>query len=56
MRGQITVLLSASNSGVSGYGNFVVVLTGYQIYGMIAFGLIVLIAIMTIFARKGKNN
>jgi hypothetical protein len=56
MRGQITVLPSGSNSGVSGYGNFVVVLTGYQIYGMIAFGLIVLVTLMTIFARKGKNG
>lgn len=56
MKGQITVLPSTSNSGVSGYGNFVVVLTGYQIYGTIAFGLIVLLTLMTVFARKERKS
>src|SRR5208282_3798201 len=39
-----------------GYGNFTVTITGYQIYEMMAFGIIVLVTLMAVFARTGRRN
>lgn len=55
MRGHITVL-PAGPSGQQNYANFTVVLTGQQIYAMIAFGLVVLVALMAVFAKTGRKS
>lgn len=39
-----------------GYGNFTVTLTGYQIYGMLAFGIVILVMLMIVLARTGRRN
>ena len=57
MRSRITVLpAGASGQGGKGYGDFTVVLTGKEIYGMTAFGLVVLVAMMVVFARTGRKT
>jgi nitrite reductase (NO-forming) len=58
MRARITVLPAGGSpsQGSQGYGDFTVVLTGKQIYAVSAFGLIVLVALMAIFARAGKKG
>lgn len=55
MRGHITVL-PAGSSGQQSYANFTVVLTGQQIYAMVAFGLVVLVALMAVFAKAGRKS
>ncbi|HKM50831.1 MAG TPA: cupredoxin domain-containing protein [Candidatus Bathyarchaeia archaeon] len=39
-----------------GYGNFTVTITGYQIYGMMAFGIVILVTLMVVFSRTGRRN
>ena len=58
MRARITVLPpgGSPSQGSQVYGDFTVVLTGKQIYAVGAFGLIVLVALMAIFARAGKKG
>lgn len=56
MRGRITVLPTGSSGlQAQNYADFVVVLTGQQIYAMSAFGLIVLVALMALFAKSGRK-
>jgi nitrite reductase (NO-forming) len=60
MRGHISVVPSGTGGPQSyGYGdlsNFYVVLTGRELIALSAFGLIVLVAIMLVFARANKKE
>lgn len=58
MRARITVLPAGGSpsQGSQGYGDFTVVFTGKQIYAISAFGLIVLVALMAVFARSGRKG
>ena len=58
MIARITVLPSGGSpsQGSQGYGDFTVVLTGKEIYAMTAFGLVIIVALMAIFARSGKKG
>jgi len=59
MRGHITVLPSQTGESQSyGYGdmsNFYIVLTGREVIGLSAFGVIVLVALAVAFSRKQQN-
>jgi nitrite reductase (NO-forming) len=57
MIGHITVSPAAGTQG-SGYSdltNFTITLTGQSIVGLGAFGIVVLVAVMLLFARSGKK-
>jgi len=57
MKGHITVLAAGSSGqGTQGYGDFTIVLTGKEIYALIAFGLVILVALMVIFAKAGRKT
>lgn len=61
MTGQITVLAAAgSNSSQSyGYGdmtNFEITLTGKDLLGMSAFGIIMLVSLMVVLSRSGRKE
>jgi len=60
MTGQVTVLPSVSAAQQSqGYGdltNFSIVVTGRDLIGLSAFAVVILVAIMLIFARAGKKQ
>ncbi len=56
MQGTVTVLPQVSSPQSQGYGNFAVVLTGHEIYAIVAFGVVVLAALMVAFARSERKN
>ena len=58
MHGTVTVLSGTGSpqQQSQGYGNVTVVLTGNQIYGMLAFAVVVLVALMIIFSRTRRNS
>jgi copper-containing nitrite reductase len=59
MRARITVLPAGGSPiqpGQSGSGDFTVILTAKEIYAMAALGLVVLVALMAVFARSSKKQ
>jgi len=57
MKAHIIVVASGAPSGQSsGYGDFTVVLTGREIYAISAFGLVVLVGLMAVFARTDRKD
>jgi len=59
MKGRVIVLPAAGagigQQGTQGYGDFTVLLTGQQIYAISSFGLVVLVALMAVFAKTTKR-
>ncbi len=58
---QSTTVRSLQSTTISslqsrGYGDFTVTLTGYEIYGALAFGIVILVALMVAFAKTGRRN
>lgn len=56
MHGTVTVLSEVKSLPTQGYGDFTVVLTGHEIYAIVAFGVVVLAALMVAFARSGRKD
>jgi len=59
MTGQITVLPASGSNNTQGYGeltNFEITLTGKDLLGISAFGIIVLVSMMLVISRSGKKE
>ena len=56
MHGTVTVLGGPGSSPIQSSGDFTVVLTGHEIYGMMAFGIIIIVALMLIFTKTRQND
>jgi len=52
MIGHVKVLPAEGQAASNNYADFTIVLTGREIFAMVAFGLVLLVAMMVIFARK----
>jgi plastocyanin len=56
MHGTVTVLSGEGSSPPQSAGDFTVVLTGHEIYGIISFGIVIVVALMLIFTKQGRKH
>lgn len=56
MNGTVTVLGGAGSSPVQGSGDFTVVLTGHEIYGIMAFAIVIIFGLMLVFTKTRHKD
>jgi plastocyanin len=56
MNGTVTVLGGAGSSPVQGSGDFTVVLTGHEIYGIMAFAIVIIFGLMLVFSKTKHKD
>ncbi len=56
MNGTVTVLGGAGSSPVQGSGDFTVVLTGHEIYGIMAFAIVIIFGLMLVFTKTKHKD